>query len=161
MPRRKLVAVYLGLVGVPLLGLLGVLRVGRRLAAPISVGGSWNLQADFRTLTEAPCRELLSSINQPFLSISQSGANLVFTLNNSQKTTVVGTLNRTTLAMGGAEPLSSPSRTCADPQAIYLAATVSTQGKNRVLTGTLGISGCASCAPVSFHAVRQASGGGR
>ncbi len=162
--KRKLVFAYGCLVVVPLLGVLGILRLGQHLTPPVSVGGNWNLDADFSALALEPCRELLSSVSQPFLSISQSGINLVFSLNNPQKTTLSGTIRDTALTMGAERSGNPESATgnCRDPQAIYLKATVNKQGEQRVLTGTLGIAGCRHCAPLSFRAVRQVSsrGGG-
>jgi hypothetical protein len=41
MSKRKLIVAYVLLVGVPLLGLLGIVRAGQHLTPPISVGGTW------------------------------------------------------------------------------------------------------------------------
>ena len=151
----KLVAAYLALVGVPLLGLVGILRAGRRLTAPVSVGGTWDLRADFSSLPDARCRELLAGINRPFMRVSQSGASLTFILNNPQETALTGSVDQTTVEMGGTPPLVSSSGNCGDPRALYLEATVRGQGEQRTLTGSLGMRGCASCPAVPFRAVRQ------
>jgi hypothetical protein len=54
----KTVLLYLGLVGLPLLGVLGILQVGRGLTAPPAFGGTWRLAAaaseDGCTLPAAP-----------------------------------------------------------------------------------------------------------
>lgn len=159
--KRKLVLAYVFLVGLPLLGLLGILRAGQHLSPPISVGGVWNLEADFSPLASAPCRQLLASVNQPFLSIAQSGTNLVFSLNTPQRTALPGTIQGTTLTMGSerARATEGANGNCGDPQTIYLKAVINRQGEERLLTGILGINGCEECVPVSFRAVRQVSSG--
>ena len=45
MAKRKLIIVYAGLVGLPLLGLIGILRGGQHLAAPAAAGGTSHLQS--------------------------------------------------------------------------------------------------------------------
>src|SRR5277367_6917005 len=49
--NRRFVVAYILLVGVPLLGLIGVLRVGRKLTAPVAVRSSIKPEAN---LTTAP-----------------------------------------------------------------------------------------------------------
>lgn len=161
MSKRKLVLAYICLVGLPLLALAGVIRAGQHLIAPISVGGAWNLETDFGSLGSGPCRTLLAEISQPFFSVSQSGANLVLTLNNPQKTALPGELQGRALTIGNRRVQTSENASggCGNPGTISLAATVAQQGRQRVMTGTLGINGCASCPPVAFRATRQSSSG--
>jgi hypothetical protein len=162
MSKRKLIVVYICLVGTPLLGLLGILRAGQHLTPPASVGGAWYLEADSGALASGPCRDLLASVSQPFLSIYQSGTELVFSLNNPQKTTLPGTIQGAELTMSREDaPVSEATGACTDPQSIQLHATVANQGGQRVLMGTLAIQGCAACQPIQFRAVRQSAKGGR
>ena len=56
---RNFVVAYIVLVGLPLAGLAGVLRSGRNLAAPMSVDGSWKVEADATRLTNLSCASLL------------------------------------------------------------------------------------------------------
>jgi len=154
MSRKKLILTYLFLVGAPLLGLLGILRSGERLAAPVSVGGAWNLEGDFTGLTNATFRRLLASVSQPFLAISQSGPHLTFTLNNPEQTTLAGTMRQNSVTMGGESSAGDTSRGCANPQTIRLQAALGQQGQQRTLVGTLSIAGCPECATIPFRAVR-------
>ena len=156
--RRNLVLAYLLLVGVPAVGLLGILRAGQRLTPPISVGGAWNLDANFSALGSASCVQFLGGIKQPFFSISQSGPNLVFTLNDPARTILPGNVLGTTLTAGTERPHGQAGalHDCGDPQSIHLEGAVSKQADQRVWTGMLGISGCPQCVPVPFRAVRQA-----
>ena len=157
MPNRKLIAAYVCLVGIPLLALLVIIRGGQRLTAPVSVAGIWSVEADFSALAGTACHDLLASVKQPFLTISQSGPSLAFTLNNSQRTTLPGNIESTHLSMGSGHSGSQDSWTasCLDPRAIHLVATVSKRAEQRMLTGTLSILGCASCKPIPFRATRQ------
>lgn len=158
MSKRKLIVAYICLVGTPLLGLLGILRAGQHLTPPVSVGGAWYLEADSGALASGPCRDLLASVSQPFLSIFQSGTNLVFSLNNPQKTTLPGTIQGAEVTMSREDaPVAGETGACADPQAIQLKAAVGNQDGQRVLTGTLAVQGCAACQPIQFRAVRSSA----
>ena len=161
MSKRRLIVAYICLVGTPLLGLLGILRAGQQLTAPVSVSGAWYLEANFGALAPGPGRELLASVKQPFLTIDQSGTNLGFSLNNPAKTTLSGTIRGAELTMSpeGA-PVSEGTEACSDPQAIQLNATVGNQRGQRVMTGTFAIQGCAAFQPIQFSAVRQSGKGG-
>lgn len=158
---QKLVLEYVFLVGLPLVGLLGILRAGQHLTPPISVAGAWNVDADLSALASAGYGQLLTGARQPFLTISQSGTSLVFSLNNPQRTTLSGTIHDTTLTIGPehSEGFEGTGGHCGDPRAIYLKAVVYKQGGQRVLTGILGIRSCEKCVPVSFRAVRQVLSG--
>lgn len=159
--RGRLIVAYVALVVVPILGLIAILRRGQHLTAPLSVAGTWNLDADFSSFGSDPCRDLLARVNQPFMSISQSGADLLFSLNNPQKTTLPGIVQDSTLKVGATDLKSSESASegCRDARAIHLEATVGKEETGqRVLRGKLSISGCAACVPVSFRAVQERKG---
>jgi hypothetical protein len=158
MSKAKLLLTYLLLVGFPLLVLLAILRAGERLTPPQSVGGAWRFDADFSALASGACRDLLSSVRQPFLNISQSGPSLTLTLNNPEHTTLAGTLqdSRVDVAAAPADR-SGDSGNCLDRHEIQLQADVAKEAGRRVLIGTLSVPGCANCAPVPFRAERPNS----
>ena len=161
MSKPKLLLVYLCLVGIPLLGLLAILRAGEHLTPPASLGGSWKLEADFTSLANQACRDLFFGIKQPFLIISQSGPSVALTLNNRQRTTLAGSLKNDSLFVG-ATPDSEAgpgSAECLDPQAIRLRADIAKDAGQRILIGTLSIAGCQRCPPVPFRAQRLGSSG--
>lgn len=161
MPKRKLMVAYVCLVGLPLLALVGIVRAGQYLRPPISLGGEWNLEADFGSWQSKPCRELVAAVHQPFFSVSQSGSNLAVTLNNPQKTVLAGELRGTSLTIGAGGPHRSPSRfaACGNAEAVRLIARVTGQARQRLLEGTLDLEGCPKCPPVPFRATRLASPG--
>jgi len=160
MSKARLIISYACLVGVPLLGLLGIFRAGQSLSAPPSLGGSWYLEADLGNLANGPCRELLGRVTQPFMTISQSGANLQVAINNPEKTTLPGTVEGAAVAVNPEDTGKLESATtCSDTRDLRLAATVVGKGNRRVLQGQLGIAGCAACPQIEFRAVRKIAEG--
>jgi Kef-type K+ transport system membrane component KefB len=158
--KRSMLLTYVGLVGLPLLALMGVLRAGAHLKSPTSVGGPWNVDADFSSLAGTPCGALLSGVRQPALAIIQSGRQLTLNLNNSQKTALAATLDGSTVrttptaGSGGSQSTKALTPGCDYPQSIQLEATISSQ-EPRTMTGMVSLSDCSDCKPVSFHAVRE------
>ena len=158
---RNFVVAYILLVGLPLLGLAGVLRSGRSLTAPISVDGVWKIEADAARLAALSCDKSVSAFSS--VAISQSGNSLVLTLNNPSKTTAAGTLDGKSLKAAIVPARDAASKSgCQGDRPLMLAATVDPSTEPKSLTGLLSEDGCPSCAPVAFHAVRQprAAGGG-
>jgi hypothetical protein len=150
-------------VGLPLLGLVGILRSGRGLTAPLSVDGAWKIESGASRLPASPCGNFFSSVSNAPLSISQSGKSLVVTLSGGTKTTT-GTLDGKTVraqfagtVRSGAD--KSGAAACGDGSLI-LAATLDPLAEPRTLSGTLSIEGCGSCRPLEFHAVRQPKSAG-
>jgi hypothetical protein len=156
--NRNFVIAYILLVGLPLLGLVGILRGGRSLTAPFSVDGAWKIESGVSRLPASPCGNFLSLVSNAPLSISQSGKSLVVTLTGGTKTTT-GTLDGKTVraqfagtVRSGAD--KSGAAACGDGS-LTLAATLDPLAEPRTLSGTLSIEGCGSCTPLEFHAVRQ------
>jgi hypothetical protein len=93
----KSVLLYLVLVGLPVLGILGLLRVGQTLSAPISLAGTWTAQLslpDLDSSTGGPGRHP----SQPMvLTITQSGSHVVLMFDDDQRTTLVGKIQGATI----------------------------------------------------------------
>jgi hypothetical protein len=64
---------YTVLVGLPFLGVLGILKSGKSLSAPPSIDGTWSLEARLDENEDTPCAEHLASFREPLLRIRQSG----------------------------------------------------------------------------------------
>jgi len=163
--KRKLVADYLLFVGVPLLALVGILRAGSHLTAPVALHGNWSVQADFAPWQGVPCAAPLISSQPLRLRIDQVGSNLTFTLNDPAKTALPGTLEglslRTTFLAGQGSRASAPlpDAGCLGAQSLRIQAAVTQHGKQRSLAGTLALEGCASCPPIAFSAAHQLPAG--
>jgi hypothetical protein len=137
-------------VGLPLLGLVGILKSGRSLTAPFSVDGAWKIESAVSRLPASPCGNFLSSASNAPLAISQSGKSLVITIIGGTKTTT-GTLEGKTVR---AQFAGTDKSACGDG-ALTLAATLDPLAEPRTLNGTLSVDGCTSCTPLEFRAVRQ------
>lgn len=122
-------------VGVPVLGLLGILEAGRGIAAPLSVGGEWTLQVD-PAAADACASPPGSILRQLAFSVSQSGPDALVTLADGNATTLSAKVEGRTVTTSS-----------------FTAAIVGDTGA-RTLDGAINYPGCA---PVAFHAVRQAS----
>lgn len=148
---RNFVVAYILLVGLPLLGLAGVLRSGRNLSAPISVDGTWKIDADSSVLASYPCSSAQSLLSSPLL-ISQSGKNLVITMGKT-KAPSDGLLENKRLraSIPQGSDISSPA---CGAGSFRLTAMVDTTSEPRTLSGTVSAPGCSSCLPVQFRAVR-------
>lgn len=156
--NRRFIIAYILLVGLPLAGLAGVLRAGRHLAAPISIDGTWKVEANANPAAAEPCDRAISSLLSSSLVVSQSGKSLELTLNGASKTIVPGELEGRDLKAS----LGSRSG-CPSDQPVVLMASIDPKTEPKSLTGSLSLASCASCAPLEFHAVRQPkaqSGGG-
>jgi hypothetical protein len=86
---------YLIFVGIPVLGILGLLQIGKTATAPASVGGVWNLTIvrDAWDCESAP-------IKTQVMQISQSGRFIVITLGN-QSSTLTGEIKELAISASG------------------------------------------------------------
>jgi hypothetical protein len=153
---RNFVIAYAVLVALPVAGLLGVLRHGRALTAPISVDGVWRLQADAAQLAKLPCGKSLASAENPAFTISQSGTNFALEFARGLKSVTSGTISGTALqATLSPSGVGSGDAQCSADRRFFLAATVDPDAKPRSLVGTLALSDCPSCMPVELRATRE------
>jgi hypothetical protein len=144
------------LVGVPVAGLLVILRVGRALEAPPSIGGDWQVEARLPAALAPPCAALVRPSAQPALTVSQSGVYLSLTYRGGATAGMDGTLRGDSLFTGAA-PLSriAPRRVRCEPgDAITLRARVDRSAGPARMTGVLSLPGCPECGEVPFTATR-------
>jgi hypothetical protein len=159
--NRNFIIAYALLVGLPILGLVAVLRAGRNLAAPISVDGVWKFETDASRLAALPCVKSVSSLSGAAVTISQSGKNLLLNLNGS-KAAASGTIEDNMLKASILPPAESSNESgCSSDQLLTLEARVDGNAESRSLVGTVSMSDCPTCKPVEFHAVRQARSTGK
>jgi hypothetical protein len=152
---RNFVVAYILLVGLPLLGLAGVLRSGRSLTAPISVDGVWKFDADANSVSPQGCAKVASSLASTSAVISQSGKSLVLMFNGPSKIVASGSIEGKSLTAAINPEPDSLGAVCSGDQTVSFTATVDPKSEPRALTGVLSVNGCPSCAPIPFHAVRQ------
>lgn len=158
-PRRTFRAVrhllaYLVFVGIPLAGLLGVLRVGQGLEAPMAIHGS------YAVVPMAPsgfaCYAYLLGGPGPNLRVSQSGRQVTVTLGPTGNITLSGNLIGSNLTAEGVVPPRTTPRHVACPVGDTIRMTVRARREVDLkrLEATLLVAGCPDCAPIGFVAVR-------
>jgi hypothetical protein len=148
--NRNFVLAYIFLVGLPLLGLVGILKSGRSLSAPFSVDGTWKIESS--RPAASTCSDFFSSVSASPLSISQSGKSLIVTLNGGANATT-GTLDGKLITARFSSLEKSGGAQCGEGN-LTLTATLDPLAEPRTISGTLSVEGCASCAPMQFHAAR-------
>jgi hypothetical protein len=152
--NRNFVLAYVLLVGLPIVGLVGVLKTGRTLKAPISVDGSWQLQADPVRLATLPCGKALAE-DDAALVISQSGKNFTLGISNGPKSNGSGVIEGRNLTASIAPSGDESAQAFCGGNELSLIATVDPNTDPRSLAGKLWVKNCSSCEPVEFRATRQ------
>jgi hypothetical protein len=137
--NRNFVIAYVLFVVLPLLGLVGVLKAGRKLAAPISVDGVWNVQAEQNASQSLPCKDqdaLAALLDQSFV-ISQSGSNFTMAVPSTGKPslTASGTIDGNTLRASLRPALQSAAQSGCEAQEIAIVATLDLKSGTKSLTG--------------------------
>jgi hypothetical protein len=131
--------------------LLGVLEIGRDLAAPVAVGGTWDVAADLRTLSSAPCAAPAAADRQTVLEITQSGKYLAVALDGMRG---LGRLEDAALTAAELRPAGGGA--CGSGAApVYLHAAIEGSPDHDRMAGTIGIKDCSACAAVPFRATRR------
>jgi hypothetical protein len=158
--NRNFIIAYILLVGLPILGLAGILKRGHKITAPVSVDGVWKLHADTAHLAALPCGKSLASAPDIAMAISQSGGNFTWSLVDGPKSAGSGVLDGATLriAVVPSVPWSSEAD-CGRGHEFMLLATVDPKTNPRSLTGTISLNDCPSCSPVEFRGFQQAPAG--
>jgi hypothetical protein len=137
--NRNFVIAYLLFVVLPLLGLVGVLKAGRKLAAPISIDGVWSVQAEQNASQSLPCKDkdaLAALLDQSFV-ISQSGSNFTMAVPSAGKPslTASGTIEGNTLRASLRPALQGTAQSGCGVQEIGLVATLNTNTGSKSLNG--------------------------
>jgi hypothetical protein len=134
----KTIVLYLLMVGIPLLGVLMILKLGSGLKAPTSVGGDWQL-----AVADSPGCLLPGAAAEPtVLRITQSGADLQLSLRDQPGPKLAARLD------GQSIRVVSTKR----EDILGLAAMINREAEPDQLHGEITLDGCA--APVSFSATR-------
>ena len=157
--NRKFLIAYLLLVGLPLLGLAGILKAGRTLSTSISVDGNWKFETDPAKLAALPCMQSFTSLQDSVVNISQSGKELVLLRDQGGKTAGSGVIEDTTVTAMLPQPVASLGEGACQSNGLRLLATVDPKAKPKSMVATVSLNGCASCTAIEFRAVRQVNPG--
>ena len=159
--NQRFVVAYVLLVGIPLLGLLGALRLGRYLTAPTSVDGVWEISEDPEGSTPDECAESTDRGRKMALTISQSGSNLVASLSSDSLNTADGQIADNTITIPSLNVTNPDKNNCGKGRLFSLVATVSQATSPAKMDGLFVAQGCDSCRSLRFSAVRRSSNGER
>ena len=152
---RRIVTHYLVMVGVPVIGILIVLELGRSLTAAPAIAGRWQIEPGAPLSGLAACLAGGTPAADPVLTISQSGQYLAGRLGGADAgrgTALEGTLHARMLSLTAA----APARGCPGP--LVLRATIVDDGAARRLHGTLHVRACPRCGKVPISARRMPAG---
>ena len=148
----KPVSLYIFLVGIPLVGIVGVLHVGENLRPPTFIGGTWKIQISHEAAGAHSCGDMPARFDGATLTISQSGSNLLLTLDNEPKTTLAGEIRGLTVIARILHPsINEESALDHDLASIHLQA----QDERSRLQGVLKFAGCPDQTDAQFIATRQ------
>jgi hypothetical protein len=86
----KSVLQYIFMVGLPVLGVFGLLRMGAHLQPPVSLGGTWKLEFASGAQSQPVCDRFPVAPDDPQLTISQSGPHLEIVFNDANDTSMIG-----------------------------------------------------------------------
>lgn len=126
---------YVLLVGLPILGVLGVLQLGEALVAPKAVAGIWRLESARGPAPVSSCPDRAEVADVEAFTLSQSGPKLTFELG---KLTAYGAID------GRAVQATSPT--------LFLDARVT---DSRMLRGTMNFPACPDAPPLAFTASQE------
>jgi hypothetical protein len=147
----RFILAYTLLVGVPLLGLAGILKAGRNLRAPLAVDGVWKVDAVTAHPQTQSCIQAHAAMDS-LITISQSGRDLVLTSSKHLTASGSGMIDGTDVSAAFSLP-DSPNG-CGG--SLTLRASVDAKAVPKLMNGTLSFKGCASCPMETFRAGMQA-----
>jgi len=154
----RILPLYLLLVGTPLLGLVGLLRVGERIEAPSAIAGTWAVDSAFSRAVERGCFPRAFAEATAF-EITQSGRFVRLTANDAAATTFEGRLDGGALVARGARAAPTTALPqCAAPRATELRLRLLDDAGTQQLAGSWGLPECAACRALPFRATRQLAG---
>ena len=152
--NRNFGLAYVLLVTLPVFGLAGVLRSGRKLSAPMSVGGLWKISAKQDQLAGLPCGKFLLGENSAF-TISQSGRAFTLSFPNSALSATSGTIEGNTINAALIPSAVGEQDAVCGEHSLSLTAIVDTKASPRSMQGALRVENCSGCAAIEFRGMRN------
>lgn len=143
-------ALYLFLVGVPLLGLFGILRTGERIVPPHSIGGLWSVDIRYKSPPVLPCSGL-GVVDGPMeMTISQSGTRAEASFTDDGATQLSLSLAGDSLTAVGTTAIPG----CPDDELVLTGRLMPEAGR-QLMEGVLARPDCPDCPTAAFLAVRR------
>ena len=156
-PASKNFAIaYLILVIIPVLGLAGVLRSGRKLVAPTAIAGRWKMQVNAPALAALPCAGSVATLRDVGFTTSQSGRYFTLSFANSVMPSTSGFIEGATIQVSILPPAEAVKEAgCSGGHVFSLIATLDSKADPSSIAGLLSVNGCAVCFPAEFRAIRE------
>ena len=146
MPSRRLILEYFLMVIIPLLGLVGVLELGKGLTPPPSLAGAWEVEVHLPA--NAPCSLNLAPRRQE-ITVSQSGQQLLVRVQSGAQEVLLGKIEGLRfIAAANEKSRLRMSARIEDPQG------------DPSMEGVFEALGQPGCAPVAFRAARKGASRG-
>jgi hypothetical protein len=155
----RAIGLYIAMVGLPVLGVLGLLKIGASLTPPISVGGTWAVKMTSPAAQGSVCGDLAPYLASSHLTISQSGTELVLVFDDAARTTLAGQIHSDAISAKGLAKAVSAQAPVTSRAEIQFEAQVDKQAKPNQLGGTFSLSGCPAPAPLVADRQPTSSGG--
>jgi hypothetical protein len=152
----KIILLYITLVGVLLAVLLGILKVGEKLQAPINVSGKWIINDDFTKAVANSCAPVTFHKDEPLLSIEQSGIYLNASFNDINKTEMSGKLENNKMVFNQViQAKKDSAKKCGNDLLTELSITVIQNDTTDALSGTWKTPNCSKCGEIKFSAIKK------
>jgi hypothetical protein len=153
----KIILIYVALVGILLAVLLGILRIGEKLNAPINVSGEWSVSSDFAKAVNESCISFTFRKKEPLFVIEQSGIYLKALFNDSAHTEMQGRLQNNKMVFNHAFQIKKDSaQVYGNEQLAELSVSVTLNDDNvDELTGEWKIPNVSKYGSIKFNAVKN------
>jgi hypothetical protein len=125
------------MVGLPIVGMVGALHLGRGLEAPASVAGVWRVELVGPAGGIQQCNEAPAPV-PPSLQIIQSGRRIAVSVSDEKKVAAVGEIREATLTAAG--------------DSLQVKARLHRDGDRTRLQGFISLKVCGKPAEIEFHA---------
>ena len=153
----KSIFLYLVLVGLPVLGTVGLLQIGQRLAAPISVAGTWSAQFTLPGSSDSSDGDAILCSDPTVFTILQSGPNVYLAFDDAHRTKLAGSVDQLTISASflSREAQGNRNGAARASTSISFRASANRQTEPDRLTGILAFDDGSKRAEVPFIAVRK------
>ena len=153
----KVILLYVTLVGLLLAGLLGILKVGDKLNAPINVSGKWEINDNFVKVIGESCTPMTFNKVEPQLTVEQSGIYLKAIFNDVNKTEMSGKLENNKMIFSQIIQANKDSaNTCGSNVNTGLSVNIIQNDSDfDRLSGVWQTPNCSTCGQIKFSAVKK------
>lgn len=154
MIARRLVVGYFFLVGLPLLGVLLILKVGEGIPALASVQGSWVMEAPDPPPAAGECSSFFNEFAGQTLNVSQSGRFLAASWDQRPKIRLRGLLEGDEFTLMS---VGRPKGAC-ETASLRIEGRVVRGARKRTLDARLSVPQCAACGELRMVSVLGGDG---